>query len=1172
MTVGKNSKHANPSKKTADRHVNTHHSISTRLKRIRTAAFKTDAVAIFWMIYSVGLFVFLTSLISESVFYFSAAIRTWFIVGSFTVFIIFLLIALVGFFLALANKIERYRWSSLARKVGKLAFQKEDTVINALQLERSLSQSNSVDLSQSFIRQIHHRLSALDLKTLLPDTASRRWKHSTLLLLIFSLVTMLATWDYSTSAMYRWAHPDRDFPVPTPYSLKSVVGDLHLLGGESTTITIEAVDASPDSVFLRLTATNPIDGDTTLPANILLQSPVDSSGGYSFTIEEIYQDYAYEAFVPATYFWEAWVEIVSPDYRILVTDRPTMEEFMITVIPPAYSKLKAESQGENQADVQGLKGSTLSVRLLSNRKLAKCYLNLNEENIPLSIRGKRAEGEFTLASDGMFTVHLLDKRGISNRDPIPYHLQLIPDLAPLLHVLLPAPETELGDDLLIPIHLEIEDDFGFSNLQVGYEIRRPSYIQAEPFISIFTIRDLIPDKLHQDIKTLWDVSDLGLMPDDEVHFHFELYDNDNVSGPKKSISGTFIARLPSLADLFESMENEEQTIMEESRVNLEDIQSIQEHLEEVELDLLKSDKVEWEHQQEIKKLLEKTKEELAEFEKIAEALEALSENAEKHDLFSPELLEKFKELQELVSEIISEDLLMNIDAVQDALNNMDMKDLMSSLEQMAENMGQLEQELDRFLDIFKRIQAEQRVDEINKRLEQLVKEQDVLDEKIGQTNEDTDPSTFARLEQEEKRNLDEFKNIQAVMKEAADLMEEFSKSSAAEMEELAASDLAEETKENLSEAMDQLGEQSPSDSRHASRSALQNLQSMQQMAQSIANNFQQETASEMAAKFQTIMRDVLQLSKMQESLRNATSTLPRNSPQIRDMAQRQQQLKDQLAQIMKKLMELSKETFAVTPAMGRAIGAASAHMNESTSHLSERHKSQSSASQGKAMKGLNETAQSIFSAIQQMQSGGSASGFEQFLEAMQKMSGQQQGMNDMGMQMALGQMGAAMQQAMMQKMLGGQQQVRKSLQQLMNEMQQSGGNQGLGDLSGMAKDMDEVIRDLQKNKFTRRTQERQQRILSRMLDSQKSMSQRGKKEERKSTTATTHALSSGPSGLPADLGQRRSLTMEALNRAMKAGYSRDYQSMIRRYFNALGREDIPGLDVPVETSDGESNE
>jgi hypothetical protein len=83
-----------------------------------------------------------------------------------------------------------------------------------------------------------------------------------------------------------------------------------------------------------------------------------------------------------------------------------------------------------------------------------------------------------------------------------------------------------------------------------------------------------------------------------------------------------------------------------------------------------------------------------------------------------------------------------------------------------------------------------------------------------------------------------------------------------------------------------------------------------------------------------------------------------------------------------------------------------------------------------------------------------------------------------------------------------------------------------------------------------------------MLDSQKSLTRRGQKEERLAITANQNNVFIGPSGLPIDLGQRQSITIEALNQAMKAGYSRDYQTMIRRYFNALGQASF--LETSIE--------
>ena len=165
------------------------------------------------------------------------------------------------------------------------------------------------------------------------------------------------------------------------------------------------------------------------------------------------------------------------------------------------------------------------------------------------------------------------------------------------------------------------------------------------------------------------------------------------------------------------------------------------------------------------------------------------------------------------------------------------------------------------------------------------------------------------------------------------------------------------------------------------------------------------------------------------------------------------------------------------------------------------------------------------------------------------MSNQQKSVNDQGMQLALGQMTPSMQQSIMKRMLSQQRDIQNALKQVMKQLDESG-NQGLGDLNGIAKDIDEVIKKLNQNKYDRNIMSRQQQILNRMLDSQKSMAQRGLSDERKSKTAT-QVTSNAPSGLPNDLGQRQTVIMDAMNEALNAGFSREYQSMIRSYFNSL---------------------
>jgi response regulator of citrate/malate metabolism len=205
---------------------------------------------------------------------------------------------------------------------------------------------------------------------------------------------------------------------------------------------------------------------------------------------------------------------------------------------------------------------------------------------------------------------------------------------------------------------------------------------------------------------------------------------------------------------------------------------------------------------------------------------------------------------------------------------------------------------------------------------------------------------------------------------------------------------------------------------------------------------------------------------------------------------------------------------------------------------------------------LNDAALATISAMEEMQQSGMASGMEQFLERMQQMTGQQQGINNQTLQMLMGQMTASAQKEMMQRLGQQQGQLRKSLQELINETR---GSRQSGELQGIAEQMEEVLKDFRRRRVNRKTVERQERIMSRMLNSQKSLKQRDLSEMRKSRTSD-EVVSDGPAGLPADLGQRRNLAIEALNEALKAGFPRDYQEMIRRYFNSLIQDETVETD------------
>ena len=70
-------------------------------------------------------------------------------------------------------------------------------------------------------------------------------------------------------------------------------------------------------------------------------------GVFHFKLPELFQDYSYQAFVKAKHFWEAWDSVTTNPEMIYVTDRPSFENFSLTTIPPAYSRLEKNIQKGN---------------------------------------------------------------------------------------------------------------------------------------------------------------------------------------------------------------------------------------------------------------------------------------------------------------------------------------------------------------------------------------------------------------------------------------------------------------------------------------------------------------------------------------------------------------------------------------------------------------------------------------------------------------------------------------------------------------------------------------------------------------------------------------------------------------------------------------------------------
>ena len=96
----------------------------------------------------------------------------------------------------------------------------------------------------------------------------------------------------------------------------------------------------------------------------------------------------------------------------------------------------------------------------------------------------------------------------------------------------------------------------------------------------------------------------------------------------------------------------------------------------------------------------------------------------------------------------------------------------------------------------------------------------------------------------------------------------------------------------------------------------------------------------------------------------------------------------------------------------------------------------------------------------------------------------------------------------------------------------------------------DVIEDFKNNRITKETTDKQNKILSRLLDSQKSLKEKEYSDKREGEKGIDTEYS-GPINLPDNLGQNNLLFMDAMEDALNEGYSEEYKKMFRKYYREL---------------------
>ncbi|NUN69801.1 MAG: hypothetical protein HUU02_08840 [Bacteroidetes bacterium] len=942
-------------------------------------------------------------------------------------------------------------------------------------------------------------------------------------------------------AAMRIVRYDQDLRPPAAFTILVRPGNMELLKGESAAVEAVLVPAEESGTLPKeLVFAFAEEGVETDDRRTVRP---DSAGVFRFLFPPLKQSLSY-VFSSG--------EISSGRFTISVTDRPFVRTLTVALTPPAYSGLKREALEENNGDLLILPGTVVEWNIVPSKPVASAAVVMKDGAVvKMRKDGGQWRTTFVPSRASVYTIALQDEEGNANRNVIEYSIRMLTDEHPVVQITAPAKNVDITKAMDLPMQFTMSDDFGVGSLSIRYRLARSNYAaEATEFsaVTLFT-GDNAKERMFE---YRWDLSPLGLVPEDVVEYYAEVKDNDNVNGPKTGRSQTFLIRLPSLEEVFADAERTQDAAGKELEEALKEAQEIRKELNELSNDMKKNQQMDWQKQKKAEELVQRYEEMQKKVSDVSESIDDMSRQLQENNTLSPETLEKYMELQKTLTEMDSPEFQKAMKRMQEAMQSADPEQMRQAMQQAQFNEEQFRQSIERTMSLLKRIQIEQKVDELLKRTEEMKQAQ----EAVREETEKLDPKDagkaedLARKQEAVDRQLEEMKKELEGLQER---MEQFPKEMPLEKLEEAQQAAADKAmKEAMSQSAQQLRSRQRDRAQAAQQQAASGISEMQQqlseLQEQMMNNQMQQTMNAL----RKAMQDLLQISQKQEQLKNRTRSLDPNSQQFREIAQQQQNLQGDLNNVANALAELSEQSFAVTPEMGKQIGRAMGQMQQAMSAVEQRNGQGASSQQGEAMASLNKAAVQMQGAMQQMQQQGGQGGGS-LLQQLRGMAMQQQQINMQTEQMG-NQEGMTPQQMQEMGRLARQQDaVRRSLEQLQRESEAAPEKERImGDLGKISEEMKEVVQQLQRSAADKNTLQQQERILSRLLQAQRSMRERDYEQKRKAVTAVAP-----PRRSPADLAPAavRPKLQQDLQRAQEAGYSKDYLELIRKYYEALERKE-----------------
>jgi hypothetical protein len=986
----------------------------------------------------------------------------------------------------------------------------QDKLINVLQLrkvaESSQQETTSQQLLLASIEQKTKELKPIPFTSAIDLTQNKRYLKFALIPLAVFVFILFSAPSIITDSTNRLVNHSEDFVPVAPFQFV-VVND-----------PLKAVQQEDYEVKVKLTGSEIPEGVTIQVGDNEYKLEKDNTVNFHYVFKNIQKDVKFR--LSADGFRSA-------EYSLLVMPNPLLLDFDITMSYPAYLGKKDEVV-KNTGDLVVPAGTRVSWKF-NTQNTDKVRMSFTDTAVVLDPSG---ENTYTysqrLLKDKSYSV-TTSNSWMKSRDSVVYAINVVPDQYPGIQV------EEKKDSVFnkkMYFTGQVKDDHGFTRLTFNYRLihASDSLKQQEPdklnAVILPVSKTLTQDQFYQP----WDLSTLNIQPGDQVEYYFEVFDNDGVNGSKSARSEKKLYKAPTLRELSDKTDQQNEKLKDEMTDAMKDIKDIQKQIADLNKKLLEKQNLTWEEKKKMQDLLSKQKELQDKIEKMKNENAINNQQQQEFQKNSESLQEKQKQLEDLFNQVMNDEMKKKYEELQKLMDKMDKDKMQDMLDKMKMDTKDVEKELDRQLEMFKKLEVEQKMEDITRNLDELSKKQDDLSKESQK--KDADKNDLQKKQEDLNKQFDDIKKD---LKDLEQKNGELEKPDALPNTEQQQQDIQQEQQKSSDDLK-------KNDKKGASKSQKSAAQKMQQMSQQLSQSMQdneQQSSEEDINSLRQILSNLVQLSFDQEALMGQFGKTKTENPQFVKLIQQQKKLKDDSKVIEDSLLALSKRVFQLQSIINKEITSINYNMDKSIEHFVDAQGAQTayevsskkqSLSEGEsnqqyAMTSMNNLALLLSEALQQMQAqsqsqtpgmgscnkpGGKGSPkpsagsmkklqeqLNQQIEALKKQmeEGKKNQGNKKGPDGKQGPNGQGGQGGMSEQLvkLAAQQ---EALRQMMQELMNQGGDPG--GMKNTMKQMEETETDIVNKNITQETMKRQQEILTKLLDYEKAEKEREQDNKRES--------------------------------------------------------------------------